>query len=186
MKSIQSVFLASFLLAATIMIPVTANADDGFYVGAGIGSGALEIDLGDPQLPNFDESDTGFKVFGGYNWQLSAVSLGLELAYTDFGNPTMNVQGESLGVAIDGLNVWGLAGITLGPVDLYAKIGSLEWEATFSAVGVSQSVDGSDTGYGVGLRFNAGSFQIRGEYELFEIESGADLTMLSVGVAYMF
>jgi hypothetical protein len=36
------------------------------------------------------------------------------------------------------------------------------------------------------LRFNLGSVEIRGEYEIYDISDVEDVTMLSVGLAYRF
>lgn len=189
MNTTRSVLLAGSLLAVATIIPATAKADSGFYVGAGVGNASFEVDLGEagiPEFPEFDESDLGFKAFAGYNFELPVVSLGLEAGYTDFGTPSMSIDGETLGISVDGLSLWGIAAIGLGPVDLYGKVGSLQWDASISALDESESIDGDDTGYGIGLRFNAGSLQLRGEYEIFELDGEADLTMFSVGVAYNF
>ena len=189
MNTARSVLLAGSLLAVATFLPATAKADSGFYVGAGVGNASFEVDLVDagiPEFPGFDESDLGFKAFAGYNFDLPVVSLGLEAGYTDFGNPSMSIEGQSLDISLDGLTLWGIAAIGLGPVDLYGKVGSLQWDATISALDDSESADGSETGYGIGLRFNAGSLQLRGEYEIFELDGEADLTMFSLGVAYNF
>ena len=190
MNTNVSVFLAGMLLTIALMMPApAAAADGGFYVGAGLGNAKIEIDLADAQLPgldDFDESDMGYKLFGGYNWRLSSFILGLEAGYTDFGKPSMSLEGQSLGIAPSGFNIWGVAGFAAGPVDIYGKFGSLQWDVDITGGGESESVDGSDTGYGLGLGFHAGNFTIRGEYEIYEIDSDADLTMFTLGVAYNF
>jgi hypothetical protein len=38
----------------------------------------------------------------------------------------------------------------------------------------------------VGLRFNLGSFEIRGEYEIFDISDAEDVTLLSAGIVVRF
>src|SRR4051794_12967940 len=57
---------------------VYAEQDPGFFVGAGVGQATVKFDEGP-----YNESDTGFKVFGGYNF---GNNLGAELAYIDGGN----------------------------------------------------------------------------------------------------
>ena len=185
MKTNRSILAAGVLLAATL-VPVTASADSGFYLGGSVGSATVEVDLGDIQLPvinNFDESDIGYKIFGGYNWQLSAVSLGIEGAYNNFGKPSADINDALLQIEPTGLSVFAIAAIGLGPVDLFGKAGMLAWDADSIEDGSISADDGSDPGYGVGLRFNAGSFEIRGEYEVYDIDE-ADLSVLSVGFAY--
>ncbi len=199
MKSKTTVLTSA--LAAVILLPGAAAAESGFYVGGGIGSAAVDanLDVQLPSLPDFDESDTGYKLFAGYNWQLSNFALGIEGGYSNFGKPSANIEGIGLQVEPTGVNLWGIAALGLGPVDLYGKAGYLMWDADAVVDGsvstddgsdavVDGSVstdDGSDPGFGVGLRFNAGKLQLRGEYEVFDID-GADLSMLSVGLAYRF
>ena len=59
------------------------------------------------------------------------------------------------------------------------------WDSDAEFLGATASTDGTDTAYGVGARFAIGSLEVRGEYELYDLD-GADLTMLSLGVAYRF
>ena len=188
MNTKRSLWAQGAILGTVMMLPVAAMADSGFYLGAGIGSAAVEVGISDvqlPVLPEFDESDAGYKLFAGYNWQLSAVSLGIEGAYNNFGKPSADIQGIALAVEPTGLSLFGVAALGLGPVELFGKAGVLAWDADAIVDGTISTDDGSDPAYGVGLRFNAGNFQIRGEYELFDVDE-ADLTMLSVGVAYRF
>lgn len=178
---------AGALLAAASLVPLSASADSGFYLGGAIGSATVEanVDVGLPTVEEFDKSDAGYKVFAGYNFQLSALALGLEGGYTNFGKPNTTIQGAEIAVEPTGINLWGIAALGLGPIDVYGKAGYLVWDADAIIDGTVSKDDGSDLGYGVGVRFNAGRLQIRGEYELFDIDQ-ADLTMLSVGFAYRF
>ena len=185
MKSKTTILTSA--LAVVILLPGAAAAESGFYVGGGIGSAAVDanLDVQLPSLPDFDESDTGYKLFAGYNWQLSNFALGIEGGYSNFGKPSANIEGIGLQVEPTGVNLWGIAALGLGPVDLYGKAGYLMWDADAVVDGSVSTDDGSDPGFGVGLRFNAGKLQLRGEYEVFDID-GADLSMLSVGLAYRF
>ncbi len=188
MKRLKWTFTAGTALAVTTMFPALASADSGLYLGAGIGNAAVEVDLGlseIPTLPEFDENDAGYKIFGGYTWQLPAISLGIEGAYNDFGKPSVDIQGISLAVEPSGISVFGVAALGLGPIEVFGKAGVLAWDADAIIDGVVAADDGTDPAYGVGLRFNAGRIQIRGEYELYDVDE-ADLTMLSVGIAYRF
>lgn len=184
MNSKASFWATGAILGVTMMAPAVAAADSGFYLGGSIGNAGVDVTI-DPQLPKFDESDTAYKLFAGYNWQLSALSLGVEGAYNSFGKPSADFEGVSLAVEPTGFTVFGVAAIGLGPVDLFGKVGYLAWDADSIENGEVFSDDGSDAGYGVGLRFKLGSLEIRGEYELYEVDE-ADLSMVSVGVAYRF
>ena len=184
------------LLLAVVWMPLNALADSGFYVGGSIGGASIEADIeNDPTLPTLpdeiDEDDTGFKVFGGFMWDNPLIDLGVEVGYVDFGQPEVNVPTNvgDIGVEFEtsGINLWGIAGTEVGPLDVFAKLGYVSWdiEATIENVQGSISDDGSDIGYGVGAAFNLGSLQIRGEWELYDIED-ADVSMLSLGVAFRF
>ncbi len=188
MKTRKWTVPAGFALALAMLFPALASADSGFYLGAGVGNAAVEVDLADaqfPTLPEFDEDDAGYKIFGGFTWELPSISLGIEGAYNDFGNPRANVQGFDLSVEPTGISVFGVAALGLGPIELFGKAGLLAWDADAVIDGTVSTDDGTDPAYGVGLRLNAGRFQVRGEYELYDVDE-ADLTMLSVGIAYRF
>jgi len=85
-------------IAVVLSAPTAAIADDGFYLGVGAGGATLEADLGPsafPSLPSeIDEDDTAIKVFAGYNWDLPVVTLGVEAAYADFGEPDIDIAGD--------------------------------------------------------------------------------------------
>ena len=51
---------------------------------------------------------------------------------------------------------------------------------------ISDSDSGSDPAYGAGLRFSLGSMEIRGEYELFDIDGSDDVYLLSAGLVWTF
>lgn len=184
MNNKASFWATGAILGVAMMAPAVAAADSGFYLGGSVGNAGVDVTI-DPQLPAFDESDTAYKLFAGYNWQLSALSLGVEGAYNNFGKPSADFEGVSLAVEPTGFTVFGVAAIGLGPVDVFGKVGYLAWDADSIENGEVFSDDGSDAGYGVGLRFNVGSLEIRGEYELYEVEE-ADVAMVSVGLAYRF
>lgn len=184
MKSKASLWATSAILGVAMMAPAVAAADSGFYLGGSVGNAGVDVEI-DPLLPKFDETDTAYKLFAGYNWQLTALSLGIEGAYNNFGKPSADFEGVSLAVEPTGFTVFGVAALGLGPVDVFGKVGYLAWDYDAIENGEIFSDDGSDTGYGVGLRFNVGSIQIRGEYEVFEVDE-ADLSMVSVGIAYRF
>jgi len=177
------------LLLVVAFAPFTAQADSGFYIGGNVGSGAIEANLGDTGIPglpsDIDENDTAYKVFAGFNFDLPSVILAVEAGYVNLGEPKIDVVGDDLLFDTSGINLWGIAAFEAGPVDLFAKLGYISWDAKLRYLGSSASEDGSDAGYGLGLAFNAGPIQIRGEYEVYDIDN-ADVSMLSVGLVYQF
>ena len=187
--------LALFSSAIFLVVPATyANAaESGFYLGGSIGTAAVEANIDDggvvlPQPPPvFDEDDFGWKVFGGYNFALGEVfTLGLEGGYTDLGKPSAEILTVPISVDPTALTFYGTAGFDIGPVGVFAKYGMVNWDVEAVIDDIRVSDDGSDPAYGVGLRFNLGSVEIRGEYEIYDISDVEDVTMLSVGLAYRF
>lgn len=184
-----SKMLLAGLAVAFSLTPFVANADSGFYVGGAVGAATVEVEFGDtgiPEIPtSIDEDDTAFKFFAGYNFDLPVVDLGIEAGYVDFGAPEIGVDVASVEIDTSGINLWGIASVDAGPIDLFAKLGYLMWDVEISALGESLSDDGSDMGYGVGLAFGLGGVKIRGEYEVYDLDE-ADLSMLSLGVLFQF
>lgn len=173
-------------LVGLAMFPVPALADSGFYIGAAAGGATQDIEIG--VLPEIEEDDTAFKVFGGYKFDMSVVDLGVELGYVDFGEAEINTAVGEFVFDPTGINLWGVAGFEVGPVDLFAKLGVIAWDVEATTFAGRVSDDGTDFGFGLGAGFDIGKVQIRGEYELYD-PSDSDvsmLSMLSLGVVYHF
>jgi outer membrane immunogenic protein len=178
---------AILLVAALLLVSAESRADSGFYVGGSVGSAGVEIDAGDPGDPvSFDEDDFAWKVFGGYNFDLPLLALGVEGGYVDLGGPSADISGSSFEVDADGLDLFGVVGVDLGPIGVFAKAGFIAWDATASVNGVGGSDDGTDPAYGIGAKFGFSSFAIRVEYELFDIEDTEDVAMISAGLVWTF
>ena len=173
-------FFRAFIVCITSGLLYTptsliAGADSGFYIGAGIGDAGLEVD-------SFDESDSAYKVFGGYNIGfIPLVDFAVEASYVDFGKPsTSNASAD-----VTGVNAFGLAGLSFGPFGIFAKAGALKWDADLTDNNQSGSDDGTDPAYGIGARFAISSFAIRAEYEVYDVDD-ADVEMISVSGVFTF
>ncbi len=180
--SVTAALLASFVA----LTPAESQA--GGYIGGGVGQAYIEVDTGTPTVPqSFDESDFGFKAFGGYDFNFAVITLGLELGYVDFGAPSGDVAGTQFELDANGIVGFGTAGFDLGPLGIYGKYGMVSWDASTLIDGIDAgSDDGTDPAYGVGLKFGVGALEVRGEYEIFDIEDSEDVTMLSVGLVWRF
>jgi hypothetical protein len=167
------VFLTGFFLGLPTL--AVAGADSGFYIGAGVGDASVK-DSG------FDESDSAYKIFGGYNFGvIPLVDLAVEASYADFGSPS--VGGTS--VEVSGLDAFGLAGLSFGPFGIFAKAGVISWDADVTGATTS-SKSGTDSAYGIGARFAIGSFAVRAEYEYFDLESDLEVGMASISGVFTF
>lgn len=187
-------FALGWMAAALMLVSVSAHADGGFYVGGSVGGATIEADFDTtdfPELPSsIDEDDTAFKLFLGYKLDLPVIDLGVEGGYVNLGEPEIQIDTilgpQDIGLETTGLNVWGTAGMEVGPLDVFAKLGYISWDVEAGIDGFdSVSDDGTDMGYGLGVSFELLSIQIRGEYEVYDIDD-ADIEMLSVGIAFRF
>ncbi|MEQ1802960.1 MAG: outer membrane beta-barrel protein [Gammaproteobacteria bacterium] len=179
MNTVRLLAAGGILSAAMLSAPVYAGGDSGFYIGAGIGQASVDNVDG---LGSFDADDTAYKLIGGYNFGIvPLVDLSAEIEYVDFGSPadgSAEVDGNAIAA-------FGLAGVNLGPVGLFGKAGAFTWDADASDGTNSVSDDGTDMAYGIGARFHIGSFQIRAEYEIFDVDI-ADVDLLSASFIYTF
>jgi Opacity protein and related surface antigens len=173
----STALFAGALLAASIQ----ANAaENGWYAGVGVGQMTTQVDdiLGSGF--DFDESDTGFKVFGGYKF---LPWLGVEGAYVDGGEPEISETAGgatgSLAVGVESLVGAVVFTLPLGEhFELFAKPGIALWSSTtdlrFTSDGYddrfSQDDDGTAffLGAGAGLNFTE-HFGMRVEYEWFDV-----------------
>ena len=174
--------LLALVAGGMLVAAAPAYADSGLYIGGSLGRAAFEADD-----INFDEDDTARKLFVGYNIDAFVIDLALEGSYVDFGEPSAPFLGSKVGLDADGLNLFGLAGLELGPIGVFAKAGFIDWDADVSIDGVNQGGEsGTDPAYGIGARFSLWSVEVRAEYEFFDVGDLDDLSMVSIGVAWTF
>jgi len=153
-----------------------AGAESGLYLGLGYGDATIKDS-------DFDESDSAYKVFGGYNFGvIPLVDLAIEASYAHFGNPSAGVSSAE----VTGLNAFGLAGLSFGPFGIFAKAGVIDWGADTSDGTVTNSESGTDPAYGVGARLAFGSFAVRAEYEYYDLDADLEVGMASISGVYTF
>ena len=173
-KQIITGFVATLALAS---LPAVA-ADNGIYLGGSVGQSSLQVDDF-----NFDASATGYKLIAGWrflDW------LAVEGNYIDFGSGDDTVEGNKIESDADGVSLSAVGFLPVGPVDLFARVGAVDWSADLSSPGIdSGGDDGTDLTYGIGAQFRVWSLSIRAEYEIFDIED-ADVDMISLGVTWTF
>ncbi|MFC3283307.1 outer membrane beta-barrel protein [Litchfieldella rifensis] len=183
------------------------DPNTGLYLGAGIGQSTLDNDTLDELSDigfNTDDSDTGYKLFVGYDF---SPNFALEASYLDFGDFTADASvmdgSDTVTANIDasadgfGFALLGRLPIAAG-FGIHAKVGLLAWDGevsgtvrengttTFQARG---NADGTDPFYGVGAEYVISRVMVRGEYERYDLsDSGEDFTidLLSASVGYLF
>jgi opacity protein-like surface antigen len=161
------------------------HAADGLYLGAGIGVASFRDDLGSGVT--FDEDDAAYKAIIGWRFDfVPVIDLAIEAAYTDFGKPSQTVAAQQSEVNLRGPSIAGLAILPLGPVDLYAKLGVLDWKLERTIAGTKQTSSGNDAFYGAGIGFYIWKLAFRAEYERFQIQDVDRVEMVSVHALFQF
>jgi opacity protein-like surface antigen len=183
-----SVPAMALLLAGLFAVSLPTYADSGFYVGGSVGRSFLEGDIQDPDSGSidFDDGASAWKGFVGFNIDAFVIDLAIEGGYVDFGAPSDRIAGSDVEFDLTGWDVFGLAGVELGPVGVFAKAGFIDWSADLSLNGSRIGSDsGTDPAYGIGARFSLFSAEVRAEYEYFDVED-TDVSLVSVGLVWTF
>ena len=204
--SIKSVvFLFSLILSLN-----TLAEEKGFYVGGSVGHTSIDT-LSEGQVnanlaaggitatSNVDDTDMGWKLFGGYNFNQY---FGLELGYVDLGEASLDITATapaaataSVSAEADGFQFTGIARYPLmNNFDVFGKVGGFVWDVEgggsvtsgATTVVVSAEDDGSSIMFGFGAEYELqNNIGIRAEWERFEVSSD-DVDMFSIGVEYDF
>jgi OOP family OmpA-OmpF porin len=166
-----------------------ADHGPGFYAGVGLGDATV---VADDVGIMFDESDSAFKVFGGYSF---SEHIAVELTYFDGGSPSQHVDfGFSSGTVeaeISGLNVSAIGRIPLGDVfSLFGRVGLATYDVNVTAriddVSASDDSSDNDLSYGFGAAFSfLQSFEVRAEYEAVDVSNG-DFNTVSISGLFKF
>ena len=179
----RKTIIAAALAASFSLLSLPAlSADNGIYLGASVGQSGVQYDENfEGENFSFDASATGFKAIAGWrfiDW------LAVEANYVDLGSGDDNV----LETDVNGVSLSAVGFVPVGPVDLFARVGAVNWNADLEApsLGLSASDDGTDLTYGVGAQFRVWSLSIRGEYEVFDISDADTVDMFSIGVTWTF
>lgn len=183
----KTLLAASMVAAVSLASANTYAADEmGGYVGGSFGkttSDALDY-LDAIAGVSVDDSDTGYKVFAGYNFN---ANFAVEGFYADLGEISATDGVDKISVDVDSLGVALLGKLPVGEkAEVFAKVGYQIWDAEMSENGTKiADDDGSDVMYGIGAAYNINNVSIRAEYERFALDD-EDVNLLSVGVAYNF
>ncbi len=178
--------LAAMALASTIA-SVAVLADGGVYLGGGVGQTKIEDSAGNPGGVPFSETATGLKLFAGYKLDaLPIVKFAAEVGYRDTGKATVTQAGTDIDYRAYGLDYGVLAGLGLGPVDLFGRVGGMNYKLEKNIGAVSNKYDGTAPVYGVGVWFTLFGLGLRAEYEKIDIKELDKAEMISVSAFYQF
>ena len=165
-------------------------------MGISLGQASIELDNrphSDSNLDveglEYDGSDTGWKIFGGYKFTVAAA----EIAYVDFGRIEGEAESREDFVEVSGVSAFGMLHLGLGPVGVFGKVGGFMWDSEFDSAARDYidtqedfDKDGYDLAYGFGVTGGLLGIDARAEYEYFNVGEFDDISMLTVGVSYSF
>ena len=192
--------VAVILLAAGFAFTPMAQAEGGF-AGVGFGNTSVDIECDLDITCNADDSDTGFKIFGGYQFN---PNFAFEVAYVDLGEAKITGTDSVLGsttatVEASGFNFAVVGSFPVGErFELMAKAGFFRWDldlnASSSVFGSgSESETGFDPMFGIGGSFNiTNNFGLRVEYEKFldvgdeDTTGQSDVNLISASLVFRF
>ncbi len=193
--------MKKIILAATAaaMLPLSALADDGFYVGGNVTSTKFSADIlsniGDVANTSVDRKNFGFQLNAGYSFNRY---IAIEAFYQG------NIEASIDNVVSDGSAEAKTAGIVAigkfpitSKVDVFAKAGVGRMDMKFKTLGTNESFDGTSTIYGVGVsRKVSEEIIVVGEYTIQKSDLKADdpdffdwdtkISSFSIGIRYQF
>ena len=181
----RSLFIACAALAAGLAAFPARSADNGIYLGGSVGAAGVKADDSfDGSSFDYDAGSTGYKLIAGWrflDW------LAVEADYVDLGAGDDKVQGVEIETDINGVSLSAVGFLPIGPVDLLARAGAIDWSADIRAPGIGGfSDDGIDFTWGVGAQFRVWSLAIRAEYEQFDVTDADTVDLISLGVTWTF
>lgn len=175
--------IAAAPAAAQLRMPSMSSA----YVGAEIGQGDQRWDC---EGTSCDKKDTAWRIFAG--WQAHR-AFAVELGYVNLGTASFQDTGGSGTIETTAFDLSAIAGMPVGPVSLFGRLGGYRAESEGSFPGESLSNDKFGFLFGLGLGYDIGrNLGLRAEWKRYlrvgggAFEDYADVDMLSIGALWRF
>ena len=172
------------LVAIGLLAASFAQAQDVYrYSGVSLGAAGVDVDNTD-----FDESDIGFKWFGGIMFHRN---LGLELAYV-YGGTIDSNSSAVRSVESNAFTIEAIGQVPAGEkFTLFAKVGIGFYDAyAVSRAGFSYANSDEDFTYGLGGAFQLNpKIFLRLEWQQLDFKTSqykGNFSLLSFGVGYKF
>lgn len=191
-------------IIAMALFATASVANAGGYFGAGLGQSSADVGQYYGPSVSVSDTDTAFKIFGGYEFN---ENIAIEGGYTylgEFGGSYTYTDGfylytDSEMVEAGAFYVAAVATIPLGPVSLFGKAGFAHWIADYTyyddwyGYAFTDAATGIDPVVGAGVKFNLSqSFVLRGEFERYMdvgdplITGQSDVDVISVNAVLQF
>jgi len=190
MKSIWTVGTLVAVVFCGFVSVEAADKTDGYRPGVYLGGSLSQNELkGLDDLPSsvsVDESDTGYRVFGGYDF---SKYFGIEGGFSDFGEFTVSAFPVSAKESVDGFDLSLVSKLPVSSaVSLMGRLGVLFWdaEASLSFLGSTiarESENGNDVLFGLGGEFNFLPLRMRAEFTRYKFWD-EDMNSFSIALIY--
>jgi OOP family OmpA-OmpF porin len=190
LASVVAVAAPSVGMAQSTMDSMTkamTGPDSGWLVGGQVGQSKIKLDC--PAGVSCDDTDTAFRVFGGYDFNKN---FGVELGYADLGKVTVSALGLSGDVKA---TAWDIMAVGRIPVfqnfDLYGKLGWYFADSKSSGALGGSSESNNDFTYAIGAAYNFNkNLSVRLEWQQYSSvgsdSSNGDVDVYGIGVVYRF
>ena len=128
-----------FTFVLTMLSAQVVNAASGFYTGLSAGQSRFSSDACDGLPISCDFSDTGWKIFGGYQ---ATKNFGIEVSFIDFGEFTVTEPGGTATIEFSGFSFVGTGTVPVSErFGLFGKAGLLRWDGVARLSGKSLGED---------------------------------------------
>lgn len=165
----KGILLSACLLSITSLAFSAEAPPKPYYIGGGVGQSKAD-DFCDG-ISSCDDTDTAWKLFGGYRF---TKYFAIEAGYVDFGEFTGEVFGVDVKAEVTGFTAHMVGTLPLHDrFSLIARLGTIYSDVDVKASGGGISASGDDQSFafagGVGAEVNfTDQLSLRAEYELFK------------------
>ena len=188
--SVAALSVPSISMAQSTMDSMTkavTGPESGWLVGGSVGQSKIKLDC--PAGASCDDTDTAFRIFGGYNFNKH---FGAELGYADLGKATFSAAGLSGDAKATAWDLMAVGTLPIGDkFGVYGKLGWYRADTKSSGIAGGSSDTNSDFTMAVGGQFNFNkNLGIRAEWQQYNAVGNdsrhGDVDVMSIGVVYRF
>ena len=175
---IRQILLTTLLVLSWCVADAAAPAERGAYVGGAFGSTTLEDDGLFSGL-SYDDTDSGFGIFGGYKF---FKHLAVEGRYTDFG--TFTVEGLGIDASVVSVHVMGIIPFAESGWELFGQLGLGTIDLSIPGDSTSETVGSAGLGvrYSYSRNFSLGIQTDAYAYEEVDFGSTYDVGVVQTAV----
>jgi hypothetical protein len=162
-------------LGGTALASLPAHADDsGFYVAGSIGASHVQYDASTFYAGT---NDVGYQVAAGFR---PLPILSGEFDYVGFARAFSGINYADT----YGLGLFALGYLPIPVVQVYGKLGIVDWRTSAHATNLSFHRTGADVAYGAGVGTSWGRLGARLEFEAFNVAHASAMELSSIGLVW--